>query len=169
MRFASAFVVVGALWAGGAEASSFVELPAMTDKLGPSIIEIGRTATPDLTAAATIPLPAQPPIAEPGQMNIISPSIIALGEPAVTSESVAAIETKPKKKGHESTPMVIRGGMVGEAFSPAVTVAPAAPEPQSQPKTAQAPSSGAAPKSAPVSPPEQPASPAPTKSAIKPE
>ena len=169
MRIASAVVVVGALWAGGADASSFVVLPAMTDKLGPSMIEVGRTATPDLTAAATIPPPAQPPIAEPGQIDIISPSIIALGEPAVTSESVAAIGTTPKKKGPESTPMVIRGGMVGDAFSPATVSTPAAEEPQSQPTAAQAPSSGAAPESAPAGPPEQPELAAPAKSAIKPE
>ena len=64
-----------------------------------------------------MPQPAQPPIAEPGQIDIISPSIIALGEPAVTNENVAAIDGETKKTGPSTTPMVIRGGMVGDAFS----------------------------------------------------
>ena len=153
MRVASAVLVIGALWTGGAEASSIVVLPAMTDQLGPSMIAIGETATPDVTVAATIPEPAQPPIAEPGQMEIISPSVIALGEPAVAAESVAAIGTGTKTLGPNTMPMVIRGGVVGDAFSPSAISAPAAVKPESQPQTAaQAPSSGAAPEQQPSSP-----------------
>ena len=124
MRIASAFLVIGSLSVGGAEASSIVVLPAMTGPLGPSMIVVGQTATPDVTEAAMLPEPAAPPIAEPGQIDIISPSVIALGEPAVADENVAAIGTGTQGPGSNAMPMVIRGGVVGDAFSPAATSAP---------------------------------------------
>jgi hypothetical protein len=163
MRVASAVLVIGVLWAGVAEASSFVVLPAMTDKLGPSMIALGQTATPDVTVAAAIPEPAQPPIVEPGQIKILSPSIIALGEPAVTSESVAAIGMQTNKPGPNTMPMVIRGGMAGDAFSPAAASAPVASEDKNEPEqqtAAQTPSSEVAGKPAPYPPPAAPMAPA---------
>lgn len=59
-----------------------------------------------------------------------TPSIVALGEPVpdVTYEKVAAISSKPEPK-HRfmQSPMIIRGGIVGDAFAtPAPSAAPAA-------------------------------------------
>ena len=79
--------------------ASIIMLPAMTGDLSPSMVELGQSGTPDLTVLAAMPAPAQPPIAEPGHVDIISPSIIALGEPAVANENVAAIAGKTKKCG----------------------------------------------------------------------
>ena len=136
MRIASAFVVVAAVWSGGAHASSIIVLPAMTDHLSPSMVEVGQTGAPDLTVLAAMP-PAQPRIAEPGHVDIISPSIIAIGEPAVANENVAAIDGETKKAAPGSMPMVIRGGVVGDAFS-APTSASVTVQPQA---AAEAPSS----------------------------
>ena len=168
MRVMSALLVVGVLWTGGADASSLVVLPAMTDKLGPSMIAVGQTATPDVTVAAAIPEPAQPPIAEPGQIDIISPSVIALGEPAVAAENVAAIGTETKRLGPNAMPMVIRGGVVGDAFSPMATSAPVtvpaapdvatqAPAPGIGPVAPEAPKQAIAPEAPkPIAAPEAP-------------
>jgi hypothetical protein len=166
MRIVSAFLVIGALSVGGAEASSIVVLPAMTGPLGPSMVAVGQTATPDVTVAATLPEPAQPPIAEPGHIDIISPSVIALGEPAVADENVAAIGTGTKRLGPNAIPMVIRGGVVGDpfAFSPMATSAPV--KVQGEPQAAQAPlpasqpEAAAAPEAAEPPAPAAPASPA---------
>jgi hypothetical protein len=153
MRFASAFLGFAVLWAGGAEASSFVVLPPMTGDLGPSMVALGQTTTPDVTVLAAMPEPSHPLIAEPGQMDIVSPSIVALGEPAVTDESVAAIGTETKKPRPNTTLMVIRGGVVGDAFSSAATSAPVTVQPGAEPQAAaQEPTSGnaAQPESAPA-------------------
>lgn len=97
MRFLLALLAL----AGPAEASSIVLVEPMTQELGPSMVMVEDETTP---------------------------SIVALGEPAdivppVTDETVAAIpETSPLR---EPVPMVIRGGIVGGAFS---TPAPAAVE-----------------------------------------
>ena len=40
-----------------------------------------------------------------------------MGEPAVANENVAAIDGETKKSGPSTMPMVIRGGVVGDAFS----------------------------------------------------
>ncbi|RWB35625.1 MAG: hypothetical protein EOQ41_04375 [Mesorhizobium sp.] len=126
-----------ALAAGGAHASSFVVPGA------PSVVKLG----------------APEPVKVAGSSS--TPSIVALGEPVpdVTYEKVAAIPSQPKPK-HDfmQSPMIIRGGIVGDAFAkPAPSAAPAA-------TTAAAP--GAATKSdkkitATNSPPE-PATPQPT-------
>lgn len=163
MRVASAFLVAAAVvWSGTAHASSFIVLPAMTGDLGPSMVELGQTGTPDVTVLAAMPQPAQPPIAEPGHVDVISPSIIAMGEPAVANENVAAIDGDTKKTGPSTMPMVIRGGVVGDAFS-----APSGPSVALQPQAAQAPSSESA--AEPGSEPSAPEPPAPAGPAIKPE
>ncbi|MGX9571701.1 hypothetical protein [Mesorhizobium sp. f-mel] len=129
------------LAAGGAHASSFVVLGAPSST--PSVVKLG----------------APEPVKVAGSSS--TPSIVALGEPVpdVTYEKVAAIPSQPKPK-HDfmQSPMIIRGGIVGDAFAkPAPSAAPAA-------TTAAAP--GAATKSdkkitATNSPPE-PATPQPT-------
>ena len=92
-----------------------------------------------------------------------SPSIIAMGEPAVANENVAAIDGETKKRGPSSMPMVIRGGVVGDAFS-APSAASVAVQP---PAAAQEPSSESAAK--PGSEPSAPEPVAPAGPAIKPE
>ncbi|RUV57845.1 MAG: hypothetical protein EOS23_29240 [Mesorhizobium sp.] len=129
------------LAAGGAHASSFVVLGAPSST--PSVVKLG----------------APEPVKVAGSSS--TPSIVALGEavPDVTYEKVAAIPSQPKPK-HDfmQSPMIIRGGIVGDAFAkPAPSAAPAA-------TTAAAP--GAATRSdkkitATNSPPE-PATPQPT-------
>ncbi|MER8438425.1 hypothetical protein NKH36_29235 [Mesorhizobium sp. M1312] len=98
------------LAAGGAKASSFVVLSAPSST--PSVIRLGA------------PEPVK--VAESSS----TPSIVALGEPVpdVTYEKVAAIPSQPKPK-HDfmQSPMIIRGGIVGDAFAkPAPSAAPAA-------------------------------------------
>ena len=60
-----------------------------------------------------------------------------MGEPAVANENVAAIDGETKKAAPGTTPMVIRGGVVGDAFS-APTGGPVTIQPQA---AAQEPSS----------------------------
>ncbi|QIA24813.1 hypothetical protein [Mesorhizobium sp. AA22] len=129
------------LAAGGAHASSFIVLVAPSST--PSVVKLG----------------APEPVKVAGSSS--TQSIVALGEavPDVTYEKVAAIPSQPKPK-HDfmQSPMIIRGGIVGDAFAkPAPSAAPAA-------TTAAAP--GAATRSdkkitATNSPPE-PATPQPT-------
>ncbi|RWM81756.1 MAG: hypothetical protein EOR81_06860 [Mesorhizobium sp.] len=99
-----------ALAAGGAQASSFVVLGAPSST--PSVVRVG---APEAVKMAG---------------SFSTPSIMALGEPVpdVTYEKVAAIPSQPKPK-HDflQSPMIIRGGIVGDAFAkPAPSVAPAA-------------------------------------------
>ena len=160
MRAALGFLVVGALWAGAASASSFVVLPAMEAGLGPSMVELGSPGSASSVVAASTPADAGNPDhaleVPPGQSVQISHSIIALGEPDVGLDKVAAITPDAKTSEHAAAPMVIRGGVVGDAFAPAapsapVTVAPtaspktAADAPQSAGSTPQKPAPGAAP------------------------
>jgi hypothetical protein len=137
-----------AVLAGPACASSFVTVgvPAST----PSIITLGAPAVAKAEPASRVDPsldPRQQALAEmkPGSWQvpatqtaeayppIPTPSIITLGEPApaVTDEKVAAIpETKPTRF---AEPMVIRGGIVGDAFGSGTPAAPAAEQPASPP------------------------------------
>ena len=82
-------------------------------------------------------------------------SVVGLGEtqPDVTDEKVAAIPDKPEAShGFEQNPMVIRGGVVGPAFSapatgtaPATATASAAPAGDAGTKSATPPSAPAQP------------------------
>ncbi|RWK42348.1 hypothetical protein [Mesorhizobium sp.] len=103
------------LAAGTAQASSFVVPGAPSST--PSVIR----------------LDAPEPVKGAGSSS--TPSIVALGEPApdVSNEKVAAIPSQPKHDFMQS-PMIIRGGIVGDAFgkpapspAPAATTAAAAP------------------------------------------
>lgn len=96
------------LAAGTAQASSFVVPGAPSST--PSVIR----------------LDAPEPVKGAGSSS--TPSIVALGEPApdVSNEKVAAIPSQPKHDFIQS-PMIIRGGIVGDAFrKPAPSPAPAA-------------------------------------------
>jgi hypothetical protein len=172
MRAALGFVVVGALWAGGASASSFVVLPAMEARVGPSMIVLGTAGSPSTVVAST-PADAgkqdQALEVPPGEFVRISPSIIALGEPDVSLDKVAAIAPEAKKSGHAAAPMVIRGGVVGDAFAPAAASAPVTVTPEASPQAAAEspqPAGSAPQESAPAA---APAPAQPAASAKKPE
>jgi hypothetical protein len=131
MRAGLAFVVVVALWAGEAEASSFVVLELEPTPISPSIVELGEPVPPSVATLPDVDTPAAPEVVydagAPGssdQIIELSPSMIALGEPDVAMEKVAAIGGENKRPRHDPLPMVIRGGVVGDAFSPAATGAP---------------------------------------------
>ncbi|MBZ9668112.1 hypothetical protein [Mesorhizobium sp. ES1-3] len=70
-------------------------------------------------------------------------SVVALGEPDVTYEKVAAIPDKAEaRQGFPQSPMIIRGGIVGGAFStPVQAKAPAA---ATAPATATSPATATA-------------------------
>ena len=139
MRAALGFLVVGALWAGGASASSFVVLPAMEARVGPSMIVLGSPDSPS-TVAASMPddtgKPDQALEVPPGESVRLSPSIIALGEPDVGLDKVAAIAPEAKTSGHAAAPIVIRGGVVGDAFAPAAASEPVTVTPEAAPQAA---------------------------------
>lgn len=141
---AAAFVVTCAAM-GTASASSFVTLKPMTQKLGPSMIAVGepapaaaasavvKTEAPDIVVlgeprpqrkddapqTASAPPVSRTVAAEPGgDFLSISPSVIAMAEPVapVAYEEVAAIDAP---RHFDPVPMVIRGGIVGDAYGSA--------------------------------------------------
>lgn len=137
--------IVGALglavMAGTAQASSLVFVGQTTAT--PSVVSVGA-----LERAKT-------------------PSIVALGAPLpdinenVTDEKVAAIPSQPSH-GFNGSPMIIRGGIVGDAFAtpapkaaPATAAAPAANS-KADPKVASKTPEPAAPQPAPLAAPDQP-------------
>lgn len=143
-----------------ASASSFVTLPAVKTPLSRSIVMLGEEKAsvqapqpadmiPAPVLAATQPgLPVQEPV-------IISASVIVVGTPA-KAETVASAPVRSQPT--ESLPVVVRGGLIGEAQirpslaeprEPAATSAPARRQP-----APQAPTEPMAP--APAAPPPQP-------------
>ncbi|RWN02306.1 MAG: hypothetical protein EOR84_05250 [Mesorhizobium sp.] len=97
------------LAAGTAQASSFVVPGAPSST--PSVVRLG----------------APEPVKGAGSSS--TPSIVALGEPVpdVTYEEVSAIPQPKPKHDFMQSPMIIRGGIVGDAFAkPAPSPAPAA-------------------------------------------
>ena len=148
MRIVTALLTFSVL-SGAAHASSILVLAPGSGN--PSAITLGASSTsPSIVAAGT-----DDPAA--------TPSIVALGrtEPGVAYENVAAIDGEAQKpKPHRNIPpMVIRGGVVGDAFtrgsglssspmpageapSPAAET-PSSPEgttPTAEPQAAEAPS-----------------------------
>jgi hypothetical protein len=155
MRFLVAFLLLAGMASGKAVASSFVMpepmkegaksssivtlgAPAADSKAAsPSFIALGSPAPSPTFVALSSPPPsptqAVAAIRTDGPVTP-SPSIIALGEPAVTLEKVAAIPAEKKtKRLQELPPMVIRGGLIGNAFERAV-----APQQVSEPEAATA-------------------------------
>lgn len=128
MRMIAALVITAAAGVSGAEASSFVTPDVVQEAAGPSFIVFGAA---DGVGDAEMRAPpsgssVSPPSLEAASPSIIAlgkpadvpvPSIVALGEPAagIAYDKVSAI---PKATDRRPTmmPMVIRGGMVGEAF-----------------------------------------------------
>jgi len=139
-------------------------------------VTIGEPATLDVTtlpegpedepdvAIGHVDRPARP---DPADSDIVtvSASIIAMGEPAVATEKVAAIGGEKQRPLHETPlPLVIRGGVIGDAFTPATAATPA-PETVEQPQSGQeASEAGGGGGSQPAprkNTPEQPAAPPP--------
>jgi len=98
--------LVAILAAGRAEASSILVLESLEAKPAPSVTAANRD-----TAASSLP--------ELGGVVKISPSVIVIGEPAVAEEVTATVEEEPARR---LDPLVIRGGISGDAY---VGVAPA--------------------------------------------
>lgn len=128
MRLAMTIAVM--LAAGtAAQASSFVVLEtprALANRAesgsfaSPSFVMPGRPAVAPsiLFAQADQPRAAQ---RVPPPVERVSPSIIVLGEPAPAEEAIASVRTKPARptraaRGRTEMPMVIRGGITGDAF-----------------------------------------------------
>jgi hypothetical protein len=160
-------VLVGC-WAGAADASSFVTVGAPRSGASPSVVVLGQsTASVDVVTLPAQAIDSSLAVAEvehalphhfdPADSAIVtlSRSVVAVGEPEVTDEKVAAIDEKPWRR--DPIPMVIRGGVVGGAYSPP---APAAAEPpKTSNQSAQAPDGSGKP--------EQPV-PEPPKNAVAP-
>jgi hypothetical protein len=123
MRLLGAFGISLLAMSGAAQASSIVVLGVSTST--PSVIRLNAIEATKLSAAST-------------------PSMIALGDPvpAVTDEKVAAI---PEKSGHQQAPMIIRGGIVGGAFSTPAATASAKPATATTTPAATAPANGTSP------------------------
>lgn len=136
MRAATTIFLAGVCWAGGAEASSIITLPAIDGDRSPSVIQIGtppQTNDPDVVVGEVDEKDA-------GQGNgdgiSLSPSVVVLGEPAVASENVAAIDgSNDEDRRNKPMPLVIRGGVLGDAFSPVASSAPVTVNPQATVET----------------------------------
>lgn len=140
VRVLAAFILTMAA-SGAARASSFVVMGDVAPASTPSIITLGAPA----------PVMASAQDASSVERPLETPSIIALGEPLpeVTFEKVAAIPDK----GPSFQPLVIRGGITGDAF------APATPAKNGKDKAAPAQQAAAAPKNDAPAPPPTPAAP----------
>jgi len=138
-RVVAAVFLTVASSAGAARASSFVVMGETEPAATPSIVTLGspaatrsaeaRPSTPSWVDKSHQALQEAfrqadwrsfPSIERqhPGTME--TPSIVAMGEPfaEVTGEKVAAIPQK-RGQGPNFEPLVIRGGIVGDAFPPA--------------------------------------------------
>lgn len=111
-----------------ASASSFTVLPAVPQGPTPSIVLLGAPAAPVVEARAIRgDASADETDRTPSVVFLISPSMIAYGADAIprAREQVASIEepAAPRSFDAEAFPMVICGGIVGNAFpTPAVAV-----------------------------------------------
>lgn len=135
-------VLLGMLASGAASASSFAALDPAGTRISPSIIFLGTPAAPapDATIVAQqVPFAPPPALAgapKPGagsSVTPVSPSMIALGllQPDIDLSRFSAVTDKPRRmRDPHLPPMVIRGGLSGDAFTRGA--APAAPEPAQQ-------------------------------------
>jgi hypothetical protein len=134
MRIVAAFLTLGSLLPGAANAGSIIALAPAEQLDHPSIVVPGASAASPSTKAAAAREPAS------------GSSVIALG--SANDDKVSAIAGESQRPLHRPTdiPMVIRGGIVGDAFartasaasSPAMLpgkAADASPADQPQPQT----------------------------------
>jgi hypothetical protein len=172
MRLVFATILLAFCATSAANASSFVVLDPLESTESPSIIVLGKPESGSFTAVgerdtqhAAIPMPSferfgGAPAEEPKFVNV-SPSVIAMvdAQQPIAMENVASIDDdKPKKRAPQSLPMVIRGGIIGDAFatrSASSPSGPAATEPAAPPQqeVSSAPPSPSNPPAAPEMPP----------------
>ena len=151
MRYLFPIVLLGMLASGPAGASSLLQRAA--EPVSPSIIYYGEPkagsieTAPDVVTEPPIPLEAPPAGVASADRDpiVVSPSVIALGEPAVESGHVASIGEKRNRR--PPPPMVIRGGVSGEpsarpepAGSPPLQATAPVPAPPVEPRQAAEPS-----------------------------
>ena len=141
LRVLGALLLASSMMAGGAQASSFVVVAPPKDKISSSFVVVGAPPLPVLAAAVAdaqpengeaLVVPLAFPLAENGtsvsfepsvaaKVTKISTSIIAFDSPIpnVAYEKVAAITPdKPVKRPLRlTTPMVMRGGIIGDAYA----------------------------------------------------
>ena len=130
MRMIAALVLIAAVAGGEAQASSFVTPEALPEPIGPSFVVLGETTAAgtlqvqenDAASGAALsvemlPMPSFSIMGEAASSS--TPSIVALGEPAagIAYDEVAAIPQPAQKSGRVMMPMIIRGGIVGDAFA----------------------------------------------------
>lgn len=170
VRVLAAFILTTVMATGATRASSFVVMGDAAPTSTPSIISLGApapvkladdgpswidTSLVEIKQAYARMKADWPQVQNAGAAPMETPSIVTLGEPLpeVTYEKVSAIP----KRGPVFRPHVIRGGISGDAFSPA---APPTATASSQPTP---PSNGQAPPSPPpATPPPSSALPPPT-------
>lgn len=166
VRGLAAFILATMMAMGATRASSFVVMGDAAPKSTPSIISLGSPAPVKLAKAepswidtslvkikqayARVKVDWPRTVSAP----MATPSIIALGEPLpeVTYEKVSAIP----KRGPVFRPQVIRGGISGDAFSPAappVATASSQPAPPSNDTSPPAPPPATPPPSSALPPP----------------
>jgi hypothetical protein len=174
--------LLGIAMSGPAAASSFVMLQRAAKPISPSIIYFGE---PEAAAAAPEPQvpfdppaelagpPGSSPTAGGSSITVVSPSVIALGtrHNEVEFGAVAAVgeNERPKPRNPHLPPMVIRGGIYGDAFTAGDGGAAAALEqaPAAQQQAAGRPAAGGS-DDAPRQKPGQPSSPEPPPVAVRP-
>lgn len=136
MRLFFAIILTALGAASAANAQSFVTPDEITSPESPSIVTLGATS-PSIVAAQT-PEFDTPSIerfgtgpTEERKFVAVSPSVIAMVEAPqpIALDNVASIDDeKASKRLRDTMPLVIRGGIVGSAFSSrAVAAAPSAP------------------------------------------
>ena len=172
MRLVFATILMAFCATNAANASSFVVLDPLESPESSSIIVLGKPESGSFTAAgepdaqqAAIPMPSferfgGAPAEEPKFVNV-SPSVIAMvdTQQPIAMENVASIgDSKRRKRSPHSLPMVIRGGIVGDAFATRSASAPSGPivnEPAAPPQqeVSSAPPSPSNPPATPDMPP----------------
>jgi hypothetical protein len=141
MRLFFATILTAFMASNAANASSFVTPREITAPSSPSIVTLGGSS-PSIVAAR------EPSIERFGGLPVderkfvtVSPSVIAMVDAAqpVAFENVASIgDEEHKRRLRDTLPMVIRGGIIGDAFSsssaPSASgeAAPSQPQPQQQ-------------------------------------
>jgi hypothetical protein len=147
-RFALLLLAGTLCCAPATAASILVAPPATTTPDRPSIVTIAPAPGSQAAAAGAVlsyPEPAPATAAVSAEPTRVSPSVVAIGEPGVSYDKVAAISIKPaaKKRNPYAMPMVIRGGITEAAGSRPISAAPvpqqasAAPAPEAPAETAE--------------------------------
>ena len=151
MRLVATSIILASMTVG-AQASSIVTVGPATS--GPSMIVLGSADEPARSSIIVLGGSESPP----------RPSVVALGEPVpnIDDEEVAAIPAagKAAPRPQAQLPMVMRGGIAGDAFVRAESASPVEsqeePAPATDPEQAQAPDGGIR-----LAPPDEPPAPAP--------